>query len=314
MNATSFKHAAINKGLAMACTTTSTNINLEAAYVTWGKEDQVCITPAIGLSGGEYFKLSSQNTKYVFYTTVNSVGADPAVAGYTSVEVAVATAYTVADWITAFITAAETTDEFLALGSTDGLSVKSLTLDVGAPLEVAVDVDTSFVLLTDVAGVGGDLGKSKDAIEVTTEVTTFDVTSNTTGENILDKIVTGSKASLSMSLLEMTVEKWELIVGDGYGDKLTPSGGTQVVGFGDGKVNSSAFSFSGKLILHPVRLASSDRTRDIVFHKCLPLPESINYDGTDSQSMSASFEAFVDESKDSKINIFAFGDWRQDLR
>jgi len=298
----------------MACTTTSTNINLEAANVTWGREEVACITPVTGLSGGEYFKFSSQNTKYAFYISVNAVGADPTVTGYTGIEVAVPTAYTVAEYIAAFITAAEATDEFLVIASSDGLSISANTLDVGAVLESIVDVDSTFTLAVSTAGLGGDLGKSKDAIEVTMEQTVFDVLSNTSGEVVLDKIITGSKASLSMSLLEMTIAKWALIVGEGYGDKLTPAGGTELTGFGDGKINTSAFSLSGKLILHPIRLAENDRTRDLVFHKCLPLPESINYDGTDSQAMNVLFDAFVDESKDGSINISAFGDWRQDLR
>lgn len=301
----------------MACTSTSTNIRMEAANVTWGREEETCITPATGLTGGEYFKLSSQNEKFVFYTTVNAAGADPSVAGYTSVVVAVNTAYTVAEWITAFITAAEgagTNDEFLAIASSDGLSVKVTTLDVGAVLETAADVDTGFTFSVDVTGIGGDLGKTKEGIEIAFEQSKFEVMANQTGESVLDEILMGLKCSLSMSLLEMTSANWQLIVGKGYGDVHTPSGGTILSGFGDGRMNTSAFSLGGKLILHPVNLASTDRSRDVVFHKCLPSPESVNFDGTDTQAMSVTFNAYVDESKDASINIFAFGDWRQDLR
>lgn len=287
---------------------------MEAVNVTFGAEEETCITPATGLTGGEYFKLSCQDTKYAVYTTVNSVGADPTVTGYTSVAVAVPTSYTVAEWITAFITAIEATDDFLAIASSDSLSVKVNTLDVGAVLETITDVDTSFDFSVLTTGFGGDLGQTKEGIEVSFEQSKFEVKSNQKGESVLDEILMGLKCSLSMSLLEMTASNWELVVGKGYGDTHTPSGGTKLIGFGDGRMNSSAFALGGKLILHPVNIASSDRTRDVVFHKCLPAPESINFDGTDTQAMSVTFNAYVDDSKDASINIFAFGDWRQDLR
>jgi len=287
-------------------------MNLEAAYLYWGREDESCITPATGLSGGEYFKLSTQEIKYAVWTSVNSVGTDPTVVGYTSIEVAVSTAYTVAEWIAAFKIAIEAV-EFIADASTDGLSVKTTTLNIGAPLEAITDVDTSFTFENTTVGIGGDLGKTKDAIELSMEITTLDVNANQTGETLLDKIITGTKASLSASLLEMTNAKWELIVGQGYGDSKV-FGSDTLVGFGDSKVNLSAFGQAGKLILHPVRLVATDRTRDVVFHKCVPLPESINFDGTDTQTMTVGFEAFVDETKASEINVFSFGDWKQDLR
>ena len=48
----------------MACTTETSSIVLDAAYVSWGKEDKNCITPAAGLTGGEYFTMSSKGTSY----------------------------------------------------------------------------------------------------------------------------------------------------------------------------------------------------------------------------------------------------------
>lgn len=298
----------------MACDSTTKTIFLEAANVSWGQEEKSCITPATGLTGGEYFKISSKDTKYVVWTSVNSVGSDPAVTGYTSIEVAVGASYTVADWITAYITAIEATGDFLAVGSSDGLSVKTTAIYVGAVLETITDVDTSFTFSVLTTGFGGDLGKTKEAIEISFEVSTFDVLANQTGESKLDKIQTGSNASLSMSLLEMTSARWEQVIGNGYGDSYTPSGGTEVFGFGTSKINNSVFDSAGKLVLHPVRLESTDLSRDVVFWKTVPLPESINYDGTDTQAMSVSFEALVDEEITEEISLFSFGDWTQDLR
>ena len=298
----------------MACDTRSTNIFLEASNVSWGKEEVVCIDPVQGLTGGEYFVIASQAVEYYVWTDVDNGSTDPAPAGKTAIEVDVSAGYSIADWIAAFKVAAEATGDFFVAASSDGLSAQCTTIKVGVSQAAATDVDSGFTIATDITGTGGDLGKTKEGIEVSFEATLFDVKGNQSGELLLDQIIQGTSASASMSLLEMTEEKWALIVGDGLGDKLTPGGGTEVIGFGSSKNFQSTFDSAGKLVLHPIRLPASDRSKDVVFWKTLPLPESINYDGTDSQAMSVSFNALVDETRDSKINIFAFGDHEQDLR
>lgn len=298
----------------MACDTRTTNIVLEASTVSWGKEEVTCVTPVIGLTGGESFHISSQLTDYYVWTEVNLLGADPAPTGRTGIKVAVGAAYTVAEWITAFVTAIEATGEFFAKASTDGLSVSVETIEVGKVKSATADVDTTFTITTDVIGIGGYLGKTKDGIDVSFEATIFDVKGNQTGELLLDQIIQGTSASASMNLLEVTKQNLSLVIGEGFGDKLTPAAGTEVVGFGTSKNFKSTFSFAGKLVLHPVRLLATDRSEDVVFWKTLPLPESINYDGTDTKALSVSFNALVDEARDTRANIFAVGDWKQDLR
>ena len=297
----------------MACTTTTKNYRLEASNIFFGKEDETCITPATGLAGAEYFTMSTPTTLYYVWTEVNAVGADPAPAGRTGVKVIVGTAYTVADWITAFKTALDATGDFLATPSADGLSVKMTTLDVGAPLDVTADVDTSFVFANLNTGFGGNLGASKDGIEVSFETTLFDILENQSGETLVDQILQGHKANLSLSLLNITEENFQNIISNGLGDELTPAGGTVGIGFGVSKNFNSTLNYAGKLILHPVRLPSTDRTADFVFWKTIPQMDTINYDGTDTQAMSVTFNAYPDDSKDSKVNICLFGDWKQDF-
>jgi hypothetical protein len=298
----------------MACTTQTKNFRLEAANIYFGKEDITCITPDNTLTGGEYFKISTPAIKYAVWTEVNLVGTAPVVAGYTIVKVTVGAAYTVAQWIAAFKTALEATDNFLVTASTDGLSCKAENLEIGAPLEVAVDVDTSFVFANLQTGFGGSLGKTKEGIEVTFETTLFDVLSNQNGETLEDQIIQGHKASLTASLLEITEDNLKNIISKSLGDELTPPAGTIGIGYGTSKNFLSTFTYAGKLILHPVRLASTDRTKDFCFWKCIPLADSIAYDGTDTQALSVSFNALVDDTKDNAINLCIFGDWKQDFR
>jgi len=299
----------------MACDSKTSTIFLEAASLSWGAEEVSCFDPAAGLTGGESFLIASTKTKYQVWFSVDGAGVAPTPGnGETLVEVALPAAYTVADLIGLYVTAIEATGEFLSAGSSDGLSVETSAIFLGLPLAPLADVDTGFAFRVEVAGYGGDLGKTKEGIEVSFTASTFDVLSNQTAELILDQIIQSTGASLSAAILETTKERLELIFGNGYGDSYTPAGGTSLVGFGTSKQFKSSFDLGGKLILHPIRLDETDRSRDVVFHKTLALPESINYDGTDTQAVNVSFTALVDESVAAEISVFAIGDWTQDIR
>jgi len=69
--------------------------------------------------------------------------------------------------------------------------------------------------------------------------------------------------------------------------------------------------YTGRLILHPIRLPSTDKTSDVVFWRSAPLGESINFSGVDIQVMAVSFKAYLDAGKNAKVNLFAYGDWTQ---
>lgn len=303
----------------MACDTRTTNIFLEAANVKFGSEEFSCITPVTGLIGGEYFEIASQDTEYYVWTDIDDTSVDPAPAGKTAIEVDVSSGYSVADWISAFVAAIEAVVDansdqvFRAKASSDGLSVSVETIDVGQVAAALNDVDTGFTLEVEKAGFGGSLGKTKEGIEVSFEATTFDVNANQTGTLLLDQIIQGTSASLSASFLELTKERFKTLIGKGFGDVATVDS-VDLVGFGTSRNFQSSFDLAGKLILHPVRLPATDRSRDVVFHKTLPLVESLNYDGTDSQALSASFNALQDESKKEEISIFMIGDWKKDIR
>lgn len=295
----------------MACDVRTTGIVLEGCNVSWGKKNKTCITPVFPVVESSYFTFSSTTTDYVAWIN-DGAGVDPAIVGKTSIEVDTSAATDEADVVTAFKTAIETASAAWVTISTDGLSFDLENKKVGAVTATA-DVDTTFTFASQVVGVGGDLGKT-EAIELSMEVESFDVTSNQTGSIILDKIVTGSNAEISTELLQMTSERWSELVGAGLGNNFTPSGGTEVTGYGSDSINRSFFDVAGELVLHPVRLPESDRSRDITFHQTVCNPESINFDSTEKQAMSVTFSALLDESKDSKVNLFTFGDSAQDLR
>lgn len=296
----------------MACTTKTSNIILEGMNVSFGKRDTNCVTPIFAVPVASSFNISTTTVKnYVWFDTTGS-DTDPAIASRVGIEVDVSAAADVNDILVAMKTAMELAGYFFTI-SLDGLSGKIEVKEIGKPLDVLTDTDTTFTFENDVLGIGGDLGKT-EAIEMSMEIASFDVTANQTGETVLDKFVTGMSAAITTNLIEMTAENWELLVGDGLGGNFTPSAGTVMTGYGDASINRSFFDIAGELVLHPVRLPVGDRSRDVTIFKCVVQPESINFDSTEKQGMAVSFTALLDETKDSNINLFAFGDSSQDLR
>lgn len=304
----------------MTCKKTTKDYYLEAMRASWGIEQVMCITGVTGLTGGESFEIATPRQKYRVAFDIDDASTLPTPdADQELVEVDLATGYTENDLAIALKSALEavlkdTFKEFLVDVSSDGLSASVKNVYPGIVLKETTDVDSGFTFEVLRAGLGGELGKFKEGLELTLEFTEFEVKSDTTGETLLDLIQQASGASISASILETSIERIKLLIGNGYGNTLTPSGGTEVVGIGTAKNFQSAFESAGKLILHPERLEASDKSRDWVFPKCLPKPESINFSGTDTQAISASFRALVDDSLDTKVDVASFGDWTQDLR
>lgn len=297
----------------MTCETKTTEIVLEAASVSFGKEEQTCIDPVAGLAGGESLHVSNVSTDFYLWFTVDGVGVDPAPVGRTAIPVALPAAYTVAQATELIKTAVESVKGFYGTVTIDGLGVVLEAPTMGVSLTAAADVDSGFTIAVKRAGFLENLGKTKEGITVSFEATTFDVKSNQTGELLLDQIIQGTSASMEMSLLEVSKDRLEKIIAEGYGDSYTPAAGTSLVGFGTSKNFKSSFESAGRLVLHPLRLEDSVRTEDVTFWKTLPMPSSINYDGGDTKALSVSFSALVDETKPKEISVYAVGDSEQFL-
>lgn len=296
----------------MACQ--STTVRIGAAYVSWGRKESTCVTPVLGLAGGEYFEISSKDTDYYVWTNVDAGSSDPAPAGKTGIQVAVTAGYDALDWCGAFRSGVELTGDFWGDLSDDQESVLVTVKEVGAPLSPTADVDTGFSLEQIKSGVGGDLGKTEGGIEVTKEISSQEIATDQTGTAPIDEIVTGVSVSAAMSLLEMTADKWALVVGEVSGSNFTPAGGTQVTGMGTARIFQSLFNLGGELNLHPVEKDAADLSADITFVNCAPLPESYNFSSEETSKMAVSFKALIDSRLDSRVNMMVYGDATQDLR
>lgn len=303
----------------MSCTAGS-SILLSAADVSWGRREANCITVTVAATAlsAKYFlidALSSNfgtNVEYYVWFDLDNASVDPAPSGKTAIEVNVVTGDTAAQVATKLKTALEAHANFRA--SVNGAEVHVENEFKGAVGAAAIDFNTTFTFENTKVGLGGDLGRTSGGVEVSMEAQSVQITSDQTGGLVLDEVFTGSTVSATMSFLEMTPERWETIVGSVTGDTYTPMSGTQLVGYGESRLYQSFFDLGGELVLHPTRLAASDKSKDITFFKCAPKPASINFSGEEPQVMEVEFVALADRGVQTAINLMAFGDSSQDVR
>jgi len=309
----------------MASSSSSTFL-LSAADVSWGTRQcyTVLVNDAAADLDGESFivyvpsaNFSSEAGFQVWFDLDASSTPPTPPSGETLLEVDVVTGDTAAQVATKLAAALEANAAFRSKvdpADSSGATVIMEADKKGAVTNAAADVDSGVTITLQRTGLGGDLGRTSGGVEVTMEANTVTITADQTGQLVLDEVFTGSSVSASMSFLEMTAERWETIVGSVTGDTFTPSGGTQLVGYGESRLYQSFFDLGGELVLHPTRFAASDRSRDIVFWKSAPRPETINFSGEEPQTMSVTFTALADRDVEEAINLMAFGDNEQDVR
>jgi hypothetical protein len=302
----------------MSCKTQEQEIFYEASNVYWGKEECREITFVDDVAGSltdEYFDLNvvdfaGVETAYYVLLSGTTPAVDPAPAGKTKIEVT----YTDGDSASVIAGLAQVAiDAIVGMTATVLVGVVHVVNDeIGA---VSEEINTNAPSLTfmSYSGIGGFLGKTSEGIEISMETTVAEVKANQTSEVLLDEIVQGQSGSCTAAFIELSKERLETLIAGSVGGTFTPSGGTKLIGGGDSKLSTSMKASAGKLILHPIRLADSDRSRDFIFWLSAPKPESINYSGTDIQALNCTFTAYLDESKPSAINLYAIGDWKQEL-
>ena len=294
----------------MGCTTTQrTEQVLEAMDWYFGARQCRSITFQDDTAGDQedlYFDLNAIDENYSsseYYLWLDAgTGVDPMIAGKTGIQVV----YTAGD--SAAIIAG------LAQVAIDALSDFSAEVS-GSVVEVenkflgeitAEDYSNagSITGLINKAGFGSKLGAiAQGGGSVNTAQELEDIKSDQTGEIILDQIIKGSSVNIELSLNEMNTDRWESLIGEGYGAKEGTS-----VGYGTSKLYKSSFDFAGMLVGHPIRLDLSDRSADIVLWKTTPNMNSIAYSGSEVQSAEFSFVGLKDSTKPSTVDLFARGD------
>ena len=245
---------------------------------------------------------------YIWFNT--GAGVDPAPAGKTLIaEAAYAEDASGSDRVDAVITALDNlvANPFFYYKK---VGADTLFLDnaymLAQTAESESSSNTTLTVLRE--GFGKLFGSTKEGITVTSETSAFDITSNQTGELVLDRVVQGTTVTAEAAFLDVSQESKEAIIGNGVGDIVDLGGGKNAVGLGESKLFQNATEIGGRLILHPIRLDRTDRSADFVMWNTLPQLTELAFDGTDTQSIGASFGANLDSAFDKKINLCVFGE------
>lgn len=154
-----------------------------------------------------------------------------------------------------------------------------------------------------------DLGYTEGDIEVSFSENLTDITSHQTGTDVLGQIRTGKNVEVKLTLKETTVAALKRVF-SASGGVVTPSGGTDAVGWGTDKQFTSTVGDAAMLVLHPIEMGIG-KTEDTTFWKAYPMVESINYSSENLSTVSVTFKVYRDDSKPAAISFFCFGDGTQ---
>jgi hypothetical protein len=287
------------------------NIKIENVSCTWEQEEVTQVTAVAdvaGSLGGTYFTLASALDATLYYAWFDTgADIDPAPAGRTAIETTISandSAATIAGLLAAAIDAV---GDFGAVAT--GANVVITNAAVGESEDVA-DVDTGFAILKCANGGDTALGFVDGDIELAFDLQTLDITAQQTGTQVLAQLIQGQNVDVTMALKESDTEKLKAIFEPGGGN-FTPSGGTELYGWGSSKLGSNTFVEARRLILHPLRLPAGDASEDFVFWKSYAVPGSLTLSGENPEVTNVTFRNYRDENRDSNIDIFAIGDHTQ---
>ena len=303
----------------MGCNVTTTSIKLEAVNLAWGKEQ--CRSYLVNDGGGDldglYFNLDLVQDDftvvegYVYMDTGASV--DPAPAGRTLIAAASVDNLDSDEVNAAAIKAAL---DGAALAEFMETELEGATLHIENKVFGAIGAnegagDSTFTYNAAVEGFGGSLGKvAQGGVTLNMETQTSELKADQTGELLLGEINLGNTTSIEASFIELTKERLKLLIGKVVGDVVDLGAGEEFIGIGTSRLFQEMSALGGRLVLHPTRISDiTDRSEDWSFHLTAPMPNSLNFSGTEQQGLEVTFKPYVDESKDAKASVGGLGDW-----
>lgn len=286
------------------------NVKISPVDVTWEIEEQFCVSllNAVAASlGGKYFLIYDPSVDYYVWFNLDAGSVDPAPGG-TGIEVAVATGDSVATMQAALVAAVEAATGYTGRIDDDAVH---FTLDVTTKVASdAADVDTGLEVSVTTKGGSTYLGLIDGDIEPSFSEDKLDLTAHQFGTSILAQLRQGNNAEVTIALKESNQALYKEVFGAG-GGTFTPSGGTELFGWGDNKQGSNVVKNSRRLVFHPVANDVSNKSEDLTFWLAYPNPDSIVYSGENFNLLNVTFTTFLDLSKPRALRRFAFGDSSQ---
>lgn len=305
----------------MACVNQrAVNVIVEPLDSFLGKQHMGCFTVNNTTDlAGFYFSISNLDTEFYVWMD-DGVASDPAVVGKTGIAVTYTDALSasaLADAIVTAVNATTGTSDLLAKKYINEgvVSVLILSLEVGVVASAWAVNTSTFTLTLDAVGSKLDLGLIEGDITIGIEETFVDVTAHQFGPELLAQLRTANNFTLSLTLKEATQEKIAQLMSFSA-VAYTPSGGTEVIAYGalaGSKQFQSTLNDAATLVLHPTRLAVSDRTADYCFWKAYPVISEILHSGENTKSVTIDFSFFIDEYKVNEAKKMVYGDWQQNF-
>ena len=297
-----------------------TGIRVEPGDYTWYNPERTCVTTVDSVPNSSFFTMdASDGDGFYVWFNVNSGGVDPAPSGRTGIEVAVATGSSASATASAIATAVDGNADFASVVlPTDNTIVVIENIGIpGASASVGATADgsaaTGFTFEQAYASSVLQLGFIDGAVEFGATEQILDVTAQQFGTQVVDGIRTGVEIPpLSVPMKEVTVARLREIVLLG-GGTVTPSGGTEVYGYGESKRYGNVLPDTRRLLIHPRRLASTNRVEDLTMWRAYPVFTGLNFSGEEQQLLNVEFRFFPDQFIDTNVNFFFFGDWQQNL-
>jgi len=263
--------------------------------------------------GGKYWIFSSSSEDFYVWYDVDNASTDPAVAGKTEIEVNISAGDLKKDVALAVVAAINAVSGLKAIvdpKNSGRVILKVLEYAAGTPAANGNLTGHSFQSVH--VGFSHDFGFTDGDIEPTLDQQLLDITAHQSGTEILTSIVTGMNAEFSISLKQYSDDNLKRLVEDTTGGAYTPSGGTKIQGYGSGQNFKSVLEKAGRLILHPVAVLDSDKSKDVCFWLAYPKMDSITFSGENPTLVNVTFRVFRDEFINSVADKVAFGDHTQE--
>lgn len=303
----------------MSCGTENVKIEPMDVYVGTDAalvQTVTCVDSSASASlNNKYFLLySTAPVRYYVWMNVNSTGTDPAVSGYTGIEVTLAAnPQTAAQVATAVQTAVDAHAAFVATVSGKVVTITNAVTGFAyfghdsqaAKTGFAFSVTTIGDVFERVGMIDGDI-----AISALSR-SPVDITSHQTGVTVLGQILTGSgNPEIAFTLKEVTTSKYEKILR--YASHgFYPVASASTAGMGGGSFGLFGAPKSVRIVMHPIRLGVADKTNDYCFWKCSMDLDTITFSGENIVILPVKAKAFKDCDKVANVDTWMYGDWSQ---
>ena len=291
-------------------------IKIEPVNVAWEIEEQwhiKCLANVSNSLDGKYFKLGKAGqTTFSHYVWIDSgAAADPAPSGLTAVPVVVAASAAASVVAAAIQAAVDALADFHASVSGDDVTITCDAVGDSAGVADPTSGGLGFTYTQCQEGGSLDLGLLDGDVEGGFEEKLLEITAHQTGVTPIADLRQGVSSNLSLVMKEATVDKLKEIFAKAAGGTDTPSGGTEVLGWGTSRQGLNTIVQARRLVLHPVATDTADKSGDLCFWKAYPQPEKLVFSGENPKTISVNWKFYLDSGKPAAIQLFAFGDWSQ---